>query len=183
LTTPISPDQTFNAALLNSMAKIQRLKAPEGWPVLAPFAAILLDDESLKTIQKDGDITTALDRLKKWREHQSPEVKALIERLDTLMADIQQDNPVADSLASWLKFLSAKIDDAEAISHLLNAFDTSVRLFLLRRSGSQGTELDDLTTRKKTWEKSRRLLRHDKKIRAAYRYSQLTVKKDGPVGD
>src|SRR5271157_3605331 len=49
-------DQTFNAALLNSMAKIQRLKAPEGWPVLAPFAAILLDDEALKTIQNDGDI-------------------------------------------------------------------------------------------------------------------------------
>ena len=57
-------DLTFNAALLNSMTKVQRLKAPEGWPVLAPYAAILLDDESLKTIQKDGDITTALDRLR-----------------------------------------------------------------------------------------------------------------------
>ncbi len=56
-------DLTFNAALLNSMTKVQRLKAPEGWPVLAPYAAILLEDESLKTIQKDGDITTALDRL------------------------------------------------------------------------------------------------------------------------
>ena len=28
-------DQSFNAALLNSMTKIQRLKAPEGWPLLA----------------------------------------------------------------------------------------------------------------------------------------------------
>ena len=176
-------DQTFNAALLNSMAKIQRLKAPEGWPVLAPFAAILLDDESLKTIQKDGDITTALDRLKKWREHQSPEVKALIERLDTLMADIQQDNPVADSLASWLKFLSAKIDDAEAISHLLNAFDTSFGYSCYADQEAKATELDDLTTRKKTWEKAAAFCRHDKKIRAAYRYSQLTVKKDGPVGE
>src|ERR1019366_6398004 len=45
-------DQTFNAALLNAMDKVQRLRAPEGWPVLAPFAAILLDDEALKTIQK-----------------------------------------------------------------------------------------------------------------------------------
>ena len=57
------------------MTKIQRLKAPEGWPVLAPYAAILLDDESLKTIQKDGDIAAALDRLKKWREHRKPEVE------------------------------------------------------------------------------------------------------------
>ena len=55
-TTPTSPSMTFNAALLNAMAKVQRLKAPEGWPVLAPYAAILLDDETLKTIQKDGDI-------------------------------------------------------------------------------------------------------------------------------
>ena len=50
----------FNAALLNSMYKIQRLKAPEGWPVLAPYAAMLLDDETLKTIQKDTEIQKAV---------------------------------------------------------------------------------------------------------------------------
>ena len=165
------------------MAKIQRLKAPEGWPVLAPFAAILLDNELLKTIQKDGDITTALDRLKKWREQRRPEVEALIERLDTLMADIQQENPVADSLASWLKFLSAKIDDAEAISHLLNALDTSFGYSCYADQEAKATELDDLATRKKTWEKADAFCRHDQKIRAAYRYSQLTVKKNGPVGE
>jgi hypothetical protein len=176
-------DQTFNAALLNSMAKIQRLKAPEGWPVLAPFAAILLDDESLKTIQKDGDITAALDRLKKWREHRRPEVEALIERLDTLMADIQQENPVADSLASWLKFLSAEIDDAVAIAHLLNAFDMSFGYSCYADQEAKAAELDDLATRKKTWEKADAFCRHDQKIRAAHRYSQLIVKKNGPVGE
>ena len=176
-------DLTFNAALLNSMTKIQRLKAPEGWPVLAPYAAILLDDESLKTIQKDGDITTALDRLKKWREQRKPEVEALIERLDTLMADIQQTNPVADSSASWKTFLSAKIDDAEAISHLLNALDTSFGYTCYAQQEAKTTELDDLATRKKTWEKAEAFCRHDQKIRAAHRYSQLQVKKDGPVGE
>ena len=70
-------DLTFNAALLNSMTKVQRLKAPEGWPVLAPYAAILLDDETLKSIQKDAVITSALDKLRKWREKRSPEVVAL----------------------------------------------------------------------------------------------------------
>jgi hypothetical protein len=176
-------DQPFNAALLNSMAKIQRLKAPEGWPVLAPFAAIMLDDESLKTIQKDGDITAALDRLKKWRELRQPEVEALIERLDTLMADIQQENPVADSLTSWLKFLSANIDDAQVISHLLNALDTSFNYSCYADQEAKMTELDDLATRKKTWGKAVAFCRHDQKIRAAHRYSQLTVEKDGPVGE
>ena len=176
-------DQTFNAALLNSMAKIQRLKAPEGWPVLAPFAALLLDDESLKTIQKDSDITTALDRLKKWREQRRPEVETLIDHLDTLMADIGQANPVADTLGSWQKFLSAKIDDAEAISHLLNASDTSFGYTCYADQEAKGAELDDLATRKKTWEKAVAFCRHDQKIRAAYRYSQLTVEKSGPVGE
>ncbi|OWK45511.1 hypothetical protein [Fimbriiglobus ruber] len=176
-------DQTFNAALLNSMAKIQRLKAPDGWPVLAPFAAILLDDESLKTIQKDGDITTALDRLKKWRAQQRPEVETLIDHLDTLMADIQQPNPVADTLGSWQKFLTAKIDDAEAISHQLNAFDTAFGYTCYADQEAKGTELDDLATRKKTWEKAVAFCRHDQKIRAAHRYSQLTVEKSGPVGE
>jgi hypothetical protein len=165
------------------MAKIQRLKAPEGWPVLAPFAAILLDDESLKTIQKDGDITTALERLKKWREQRRPEVGALIERLDALMADIQKENPVADSLSSWLKFLSTRIDDDEAIAHLLNAFDTSFAYSCYADQEAKATELDDLATRKKTWEKANAFIRHDQKIRSAYRYSQLTVRGSGPVGE
>ena len=176
-------DLTFNAALLNSMTKVQRLKAPEGWPVLAPYAAILLDDESLKTIQKDGDIATALDRLRKWREQRKPEVEALIERLDALMADIGQPNPVADNLSSWKTFLSAKIDDTEAISHLLNALDTSFGYTCYAQQEAKTTELDDLATRKKTREKADAFCRHDQKIRAAHRYSQLQVKKDGPVGE
>jgi hypothetical protein len=176
-------DQTFNAALLNSMAKVQRLKAPEGWPVLAPFAAILLDNESLKTIQKDGDITAALEKLKKWREDSQPKVKALVEQLDTLMADIQQENPVADSLTSWLKFFSATIDDTEAIAPLLNALDTSFGYSCYADQEAKTTELDDLAARKKTWEKAVAFCRHDQKIRAAYRYSQLTVKEKGPVGE
>ncbi|MGD0041275.1 MAG: hypothetical protein ABSE84_12790, partial [Isosphaeraceae bacterium] len=176
-------DLTFNAALLNSMTKVQRLKAPEGWPVLAPYAAILLDDESLKTIQKDGDIATALDRLRKWREQRKPEVEALIERLDALMADMGQPNPVADNLSSWKTFLSAKINDTEAISHLLNALDTSFGYTCYAQQEAKTTELDDLATRKKTWEKADVLCRHDQRIRAAHRYSQLQVKKDGPVGE
>jgi len=35
----------------------------------------------------------------------------------------------------------------------------------------------------KSWEKAEAFCRHDQKIRAAHRYSQLQVKKDGPVGE
>ena len=131
-------DLTFNAALLNSMHKIQRLKAPEGWPVLAPYAALLLGDETLKTIQKDtrnpeGGRSTCCA----WRQQHKPEVEALVERLDGLAAHIGQANPAADALASWKTFLTAKIDEAEAIPHLLNALDTSFKLHVLRRERVQ----------------------------------------------
>ena len=99
------------------------------------------------------------------------------------MADIQQTNPVADTLSSWRAFLSAKIDDADAISHLLNALDTAFGYTCYADQEAKSTELDDLATRKKTWEKADAFCRHDQRILAAHRYSQLTVKKDGPVGE
>ncbi len=176
-------DLTFNAALLNSMTKVERLKAPEGWPVLAPYAAILLDDESLKSIQKDADITAALDKLRKWREERSPEVVALIDQLDALMGDIGKTNPVADCLTSWKSFLSARIDDTQAIDHLLNALDKAFGYTCYAQQEAKTTELDDLATRKKTWQKADAFGRHDQRIRAAHRYSQLQVKKEGPIGE
>ncbi len=176
-------DQTFNAALLNAMTKIQRLKAPEGWNVLAPYAAILLGDELLKTIQKDGEIAVAIDRLRKWRDEQQPKVKGLIEGLDELMADIGQTNPVTDCLNSWQAFLSAEIDDAQSISHLLHALDTSFGYTCYALQEPKSAEVDDLATRKVTWERAAAFCGHGSKIRAAYRYSQLQVKKDGPVGE
>ncbi|MGP0070194.1 MAG: hypothetical protein ACLQGP_42170, partial [Isosphaeraceae bacterium] len=176
-------DLTFNAALLNAMHKVQRLEAPEGWPLLALFAAILLEDDGFKTMQKNGEIVKALERLKKWREQKRPEVEALIERLDALTADIGQPNPVADCLNSWKAFLSARIDDSEAIAHLCNALDTSFGYSCYAKGEATTTDLDDLATRKKTWEKADAFCRHDQKIRAAHRYAQLAVKKDGPVGE
>jgi hypothetical protein len=74
-------------------------------------------------------------------------------------------------------------DDTEAISHLLNALDTSFGYTCYARQESKTTELDDLATRKKTKEKADAFCRHDQKIRAAHRYSQLQVNKDGPVGE
>ena len=81
------------------------------------------------------------------------------------------------------RFYSAKIDDAEAISHLLDALDKSFGYTCYANQESKTTELDDLATHKKTWERADAFCRHDQRIRAAHRYSQLTVKKDGPVGE
>ena len=107
----------------------------------------------------------------------------MIERLDALMGDIGSPTPWPIPSASWKSFLSAKIDDTEAISHLLNALDTSFGYTCYARQEATTTELDDLATRKKTWEKADAFCRHDQKIRAAHRYAHLQVNKDGPVGE
>ena len=61
-------DLTFNAALLNSMTKIQRLKAPEGWPVLGsvcghPARRRIAQDDP----EGSATLMPLLDWLKKWR--------------------------------------------------------------------------------------------------------------------
>jgi hypothetical protein len=176
-------DLMFNAALLNSMQKIQRLKAPEGWPVLGQYAAVLLGDETLKTIQKDTEIQNAIADLLRWREERKPNVEALVERLDGLMADIRQTNPATDCLISWKTFFSSRIDEADAIPHLLNALDKSFGYTCYAENEAKQTELDDLATHKRTWEKAEAFCRHDQKIRAAYRYSQIHLAEDGILGE
>ncbi len=78
--------------------------------------------------------------------------------------------------SSWKPFLSAKIDDTAAISHLLNSLDTSFGYTCYAQQEAKATELDDLATRKKTREKADAFCRHDPKIGAAHRYAQLQVK-------
>ena len=148
--------------------------------------AILLEDDSAQgRSRKDSDIASALDLAAKVASAEAS-LKSIRSSngLDTLMADIQKTSPVVDEVRPpWKTFLSAKIDDTEAISHLLNALDTSFRYTCYAQQEAKTTELDDLATRKKTWEKAEAFCRHDQRIRAAYRYSQLQVKKDGPVGE
>ena len=91
-------DVQVNAALLGGMNQIQRLKAPEGWTVLAPYAAVLIGEPELASLQKDADIQQALKRIETFRAKEKPGVESLAKRLDDLCADIEQTNPAADCL-------------------------------------------------------------------------------------
>jgi len=176
-------DQTFNAALLGAMSHVHPLKAPEGWSVLAPYAAVLLDDQEIKSVQKDTDIQDALKRLMDYRAEKRPEVATLAGRLDDLFADIGQTSPVAGCMASWNTFFEAEIDSGEPIPHLLNALDTAFGYTAYQDNEAKQTELDDLATRKRTWERAALLAAHDREIRAAHRYSQLSVDPGGILKD
>ena len=60
----------FKVAVLDAFHQVQRLKPPEGWETLAPFAAVLLDDPSLNTVHEDADIQDAIQRLMTFKDEQ-----------------------------------------------------------------------------------------------------------------
>src|SRR5262249_48755425 len=159
-----------NAALLGGMAKVQRLKAPEGWAVLAPYAAVLLDDEPIKTVQQDADIQKAVMRLLELHTARRPEVATLADRLKDLFDEVRQANPVAETLADWKAFFEAEIDRSEPITHLRNALDRAFGYKAYEDNEVKQSEVDDLATRKRTWERAVAFSGHDREVRAAFRY-------------
>ncbi len=173
----------FNAALLNGMTKVQRLKAPEGWAVLAPYAAVLLDDEAVRTIQQDAEITAAVKRLLSFHAEQKAAVATLAGRLDDLFADIRLANPAAETMADWKAFFAAEIDRSDPIPHLRHALDNAFGYKAYVEDESKQSEVDDLATRKRTWERASAFAGHDRDIKAASRYSKLQISPLGVLGE
>lgn len=168
-------DLTVNASLLAGMAQIQKLKAPEGWPVLAPYASVLLDDEQLQHLQREDEIQAALIRLKKYQEEQHPVITKLAEDMSLLCEDIEQPNPVEQTLESWKKLMDSDIGDDDQIAFWLNALEQSLGYKTYSEHKSSTDEVDDLRTRQKEWHDCTAFFAEERQIRAAYRYSKLEL--------
>ncbi len=171
-------DTQVNAALLNGMSQIHKLKAPEGWLVLAPYAAVLLDDKELTNLNRDDQIQVALVKVQKYQEEKKPLVEKLIERLGDLCADIEQPNPVEDTLICWKNFFESNIDPDDAIPFWLHALEKSFDYKTHTDEEAKQSEVDDLATRKLAWERAAAFCDHERDIRAAYRYSKLELVSD-----
>lgn len=173
-------DLQVNASLLGGMGQIQKLKAPEGWPVLAPYAAVLLEDDSLQQLQREDEIQQALIRLRKYQEEKKPFITKLVQDMDELCADIGQPNPVEDTLVCWKKLMAAHIGDEDQISYWLNALEQAFDYKTHTDNESKSSEVDDLRSRLDEWQRTQEFCSEDREIRAAHRYSQLDLS-DGSV--
>jgi hypothetical protein len=174
---------TFNAALLNAMAKVQRLKAPEGWTVLAPYAAVLLSDETVKLVQQDAEINGAVKRLFQFHADQKTALTKLADRLGELFTDIRMANPSSETMADWKAFFAVEIQKLDPIPHLLNALDDAFGYKAYEENEAKQSEVDDLFARKRTWELSEAFLGHEKEVLAASRYAKLQVSSNGVLGE
>lgn len=168
-------DQQVNASLLGGMAQIQKLKAPEGWPILAPYAAALLDDDTLQHLQREDEIQTALIRLKRFQDEKRPIITKLVEDMTELCADIGQANPVEETFAFWKKLMESHIGDEDQIAFWLNALELSFGYKTHTDNESKTSEVDDLRTRMKEWHDCTAFYVEEREIRSAHRYSQLEL--------
>lgn len=168
----------FKVAILDAFYQIQRLKPPEGWGILAPFAAVLLADPSLLTIHEDADIQDAIQRLITLKTEQLKPFQNLQTGMADLFTEIQQVNPLDDRLQSWEKFLKSQIDAADPIPYFRNALEKAFGYQIYQEDQVEQDDVDDLSTRKAEVEQAGKLLQYSERIRAAYRYIQITLPDD-----
>lgn len=171
-------DMQINASLLAGMAQIQKLKAPEGWPILAPYAAVLLEDDQLQHLQREDEIQAAVIRLKKYQELKKPVITKLAQDIAELCEEIGRPNPVGDTLSSWTKLMDSHIGDDEPIAFWLNALEQSFGYKTHSDNESKTSEIDDLRSRLDEWHRTAEFCTKDREIRAAHRYSLLELSED-----
>ncbi len=165
----------FKVAVLDAFYQVQRLKPPEGWEILAPFAAILLADPGLQTVHEDADIQDAIQHLVAFKAEQLKPVQNLQTGMNDLFAELQQVNPLAGRLNAWEKFLKAQVDAVDPIPYLRNALEKAFGYRIYQEDQVEQEDVDDLATRKAEVEQSGKLLQYSERIRAAYRYTQIAL--------
>jgi hypothetical protein len=168
----------FKVAILDAFFQIQRLKPPEGWEVLAPFAAVLLGDPALQTVHEDSEIQDTLQRLLAYKSEQSKPTRNLRTAMADLFSEIQQTDPLADRIADWEKFLDAPVDMVDPIPYLRSALEKVFEYPVYQNDQVEQADVDDFGTRKAEIEQAKNLLQYSEPIRAAHRYTEIVLPDD-----
>ncbi len=168
-------DIDFKTSVLDAFDQIQRLKPPEGWDLLAPFAAILLEDESVRSAKEDADIRAAIQNLLDFKEKKQEEIKLLQEGLADLFEEIGGVNPLDEHLDDWGKFLTSQVDKSDPIPYLRSALDKGFGYHIYQEDNVRQAELDDLKSRCLEIQQANDFYKHQDRIRAAARYTDLEL--------
>jgi hypothetical protein len=161
----------FKVAVLDAFDQIQRLKPPEGWELLAPYAAVLLEDDAVRAARQDSEIQSAVQRVARFRADEVALFRDLETGLIDLFTEINLVNPLADRLAAWGKFLSLPVKATEPLPFLLNALDEAFGYRVYRDETARQEEVDDLRVRFSEVKQAKTFYRHRDRIRVAARYA------------
>jgi hypothetical protein len=173
----------FKVAVLDAFDQVQRLKPPEGWEVLAPFAAILLLDDAVKTVREDADIQKSVQRLIEYKKDALDSFQKFHYGLEDLFAEWEQHFQAADRLKSWESFLTAPVEANDPIAFLRNALEKAFGYSIYHEEIVRPEDLDDLTARRVEIEQAQRFYNHKESLRAAMRYLRVEIPADPSLND
>jgi hypothetical protein len=165
----------FKTAVLEGFDQIQRLKPPEGWELLAPFAAVLLDDESLRTARQDSQIQAGVRSVLTFKEDALEPFRRLRTGLTDLFQEIGRVNPLEERLAAWDSFLSSPVETGNPIPFLLNALDQAFAYHVFQDDVVRQEEVDDLKLRAAELGQAEAFFQHRDRLRAAAAYAVLEL--------
>lgn len=165
----------FKVAYLDGFDQIQRLKPPEGWDVLAPFAAVLLKDDAVKLVREDAEIKATVQRLLDYKNGEKGPFSKLRSGLADLFQEIGQPLPFADRFASWDEFLNCTVDAIDPIPFLRSGLEKAFGYPVYHEETVRQEDVDDLAARRSEVEQAGRFFAYKEQIRAAARYLAVDI--------
>lgn len=170
----------FKKPVLQAMRDISLMEAPEGWEVLRPSAALLLDDPRVEEAKRDAEIQDAIRRvvetLKTWRQP----VADLERDLGDIFTALDQPNPIGDRVAAWRGFVETEVDPASPAPLVLDAMDRNFGYRAYADMQYRQADRDDLASRKREIESAHEFVKRKRDLRAAAEYAKLDVR-DEPL--
>lgn len=165
----------IKVAVLDGFDEVQLLKPPEGWDVLAPFAAILLEDETLKTIREDAQIQSAVLKLGEWKAQQQAAFSRIQADIAATCSEFKLENPLAEKMSDWERFLKVPIEPTDPIACWRSALARGFHYPLEQLDEVDSEDLDDLAARAGEIRQVERFHAHDSEFRTAMRYLQAQL--------
>jgi hypothetical protein len=165
----------FKSATLDAFDQIQRLKPPEGWEVLAPFAAIFLSDENIKLVHEDADIQIAVQRLLEYKKSMLEPFQKLNQSISGFFGELSHPFEMSEKMAAWEKFLTAPVETSDPIPFLRNAIEKAFGYTIYHEDLVQADDIDDLIIRKNDIDQIEKFSMHLEKIRAGMRYVEVEI--------
>jgi len=160
----------FKAAVLEAFDQIQRLKPPEGWEVLAPFASVLLEDDDLRVALQDSDVQAGVQRLMAFKTEALKPFQTLRAGLTDLFKEVGRVESLEERLGAWEAFLTSPVDAAEPIPFLRNALRKAFGYPVYPEDTVRQEDVDDLAARRAEVRQAESFFQHRDRVRAAGRY-------------
>lgn len=173
----------FKVATLDAFDQIQRLKPPEGWEILAPFAAVLLKDDAVKAVREDAEIKATVQRLLTYMSEAKEPFRKLRAGLVDLFREIDRSLPVAERLAAWEKFLNCSVEPVDPIPFLRSGLEKAFDYPVYHEETVRSEDVDDLVTRLVEVEQAGRFYSYKEQIRAAMRYLSTDIPETAELAD